>query len=400
MATHPDNLRARLEDRADLLEATRLRYRAVVGMLHAFFWRDKVRANFELLREVAHAQPEVDATLAAVERRAAAEGWPRHSAPVVLVSEVRELREDLAHAVARRLSEAAPGSLGEALLQLEEEVLSTGPLLSGRTWTQAVELLPRNLQELRAACVAAEVFERVFKRPEPPGGALPFNAAEAGELCRALPLADAALGALWERLERFEPSGAVATFLKRRARRMPAREPRIGPELLIHAAFWHDVARSRLPVLLEPRLEPVVPTPAEMPELLEWLVARETSAEARLAAGSAFGEGRAGLFEVAAELAALSRARPSGAWDEEAAWTRLWKAALRAKSEVGEDVERLKEALHLFIRLRGPSRTPARLFSPARASLPTPDIAQDVKDLPGLVNAARTVARSPAPKLR
>ncbi|MFP2912652.1 hypothetical protein ACLESD_48110, partial [Pyxidicoccus sp. 3LFB2] len=70
MATHPDNLRARLEDRADLLEATRLRYRALRGMLDAFFWKDRVRAQFELLREVAQAQPEVDAALAALKRRA------------------------------------------------------------------------------------------------------------------------------------------------------------------------------------------------------------------------------------------------------------------------------------------------------------------------------------------
>lgn len=394
MSTHPDNLRARLEDRADLLEATRLRYRAVVGMLHAFFWRDKVRANFELLREVARAQPEVDATLASVERRAAAEGWPRDSAPMVLVAEVRKLRESLASAVARRLATPPPDSLGDALLRLEEEVLSTGPLLSGRVWAQAVELLPRNLPELRAANAAAEVFERVFKRPEPPAGVLPFNASEAGELSRALPLADAALSALWARLARFEPSGKVATWLQRRARRMPQRVPRSGPELLLHAVFWQEVARSRLATVMHARLEPVVPKPSEVPELLEWLVARETSPEARLAAGSTFSDGRAGLFEMAAELAALSRERPSGVWDEEAAWVRLWTAAQRAKHESDEDVDRLKDALRLFIRLRGPSRTPARLFSPSRASVPAEDAAHDVDDLPGLAHAARTVVRA------
>jgi hypothetical protein len=395
VATHPDNLRARLEDRADLLEATRLRYRAVVGMLNALFWRDKVRANFELLREVARAQVEVDATLASVERRAAAEGWPRHSAPLKLLAEVRDLREALERAVGRRLSGARPALLGEALVQLEEEVLAAGPLLGGRAWVQAVELLPRNLQELRAACAAAEVFERVFKRPAPPEGTLPFDAAEAEELHRALPLAEAALGALWERLERFEPSGRVVAFLRKRARRAPQRVPRSGPELLMHAVFWHDVARARLGALMEARLAPVVPGPAEVPELLEWLVAREASVEARLASRAAFGEGRAGLFEVAAELAALSRARPSGAWDEEAAWVRLWNAALRARDERGEEVEALKQALHLFIRLRGQARTPARLFTPERASLPAPDVARDVADLPGLVQAARRVARSP-----
>ncbi|XXF78401.1 hypothetical protein P2318_01205 [Myxococcaceae bacterium GXIMD 01537] len=391
MATLPDDLRARLEDRADLLEAARLRYRAVVGMLTSLFWRDKVRAHLELLREVARAQPEVDATLASVERRAAAEGWPAEASPMRLLAEVRELRGALEAAVARRLSARGAGTLGEALLRLEEEVLDAGPLLGGRTWARAVELLPRNLQELRAACAAAEVFERVFKRPAPPEGALPFSAAEAGELRRALPLAEAALESLDARLERFDPGGKVLAYLQRRARRAPTRPPGSGPELLMHAAFWHGVARSRLGALMEARLAPVVPAPREVPELLEWLVSWETSVEARLEVGTAFGEGRAGLFEVAAMLAALSRARPSEVWGEETAWVRLWTAAQRARGEEGEDVERVREALRLFIRLRGASRTPARLFSPER--LPAPGAGEDASDLPGLVQLARNAAR-------
>jgi hypothetical protein len=393
LATHPDILRARLEDRADLLEASRLRYRALRGLLNAFFWRDRLRANLELLREVALAQPEVDATLAAVSRRAAAEGWSRDLAPVKLLEDVRHLREEVARAVERRLAPGTPPeALGQALLRLEEEVLATGPLLGRRAWARAVEVLPRNLPELRAVCAAAEVFERVFKRPTPEG-ALPFNAAEAGELCRALPLAELALRALWERLDRFDESGRVRAFLQRRVRRAPVRAPRSGPELMLHAAFWHDVARVRLGELLEKRLSPVVAREAEMPELLVWLAASEASSEARLAAGEAIGEGRAGLFEVAAELARLSQTRPTGVWNEELAWTRLWTAALRAKDETGPDVERVREALYLFIRLRGQARTPARLFSPARATLPTREVGADVKDLPGLVQAARAVAR-------
>lgn len=393
MATHPDTLRARLEDRADLLEATRLRYRALKRLLNAFFWRDRIRANLELLREVALAQQEVDATMAAVGRRAVAEGWTRELAPVRLLDEVRHLREAVAHAVERRLAPGPPpGSLGEALLRLEEEVLAAGPFLGRRTWARAVEILPRNLPELRAACTAADVFERVFKRPAPEG-ALPFNVSEADELCRALPLAEVALPALWERLDRFDPSGRVRTFLERRVRRAPLRVPRSGPELMLHAAFWHDVARERLGELLEARLSPVVPHEAEVPELLVWLAARARSPDARLAAGGAFGEGRAGLFELAAELAALSRERPTGVWNEEAAWVRLWAAALRAREEVGPDVERVREALQLFIRLRGQARTPARLFSPERAALPAGAVGADVRDLPGLVQAARAVAR-------
>jgi hypothetical protein len=80
-------------------------------------------------------------------------------------------------------------------------------------------------------------------------------------------------------------------------------------------------------------------------------------------------------------------------WNEELAWARLWTAALRAKEETGPDVERVRGALQLFIRLRGQARTPARLFSPTRAVPPNREVGVDVKDLPGLVQAARAVAR-------
>jgi hypothetical protein len=400
VATHPDTLRARLEDRAELLEATRLRYRALEKMLRAFFWKDRVRANLELLREVALSQPQVDTTLESVSRRAAAEGWPRGSASMVLLDEVTRLREDLAWAVERRLiAKQKPALLGEALLRLEEEVLAAGPLLGRRLWAQAVELLPRNLPELRAACAAAEILERVFKRPVPPG-VLPFDAAEADEVRRALPLADKALESLWGRLDRFDATLRVRAFLEKQARSAPVHPPRIGPELLLHAAFWYDLARSRLKVLLEERLSPVVPREEEWPELLGWLVAREASAQVRLEASEVLGEGRAGLLEVAAELAALSHARPVGPWNEEAAWVRLWTAAQRARSETGPDMERLRESLHLFIRLRGQGQTPARLFSPERESLPRqPGGRGDLneEDLPGLVQRAREAAGRPRP---
>ncbi len=398
MATHPDSLRARLEDRADLLEATRLRYRGLEKLLSGFFWQERVRSNLELLREVARVQPEVDATLAAVSRRAEAEGWPRDSAPMRLLTEVERLREALERAVDRRLiSKQRPELLGEALLQLEEEVLAAVPQLGRRLWAQAVELLPRNLPELQAACAAAEVLERVFKRPVP-AEALPFDAAEAEEVRRALPLAEAALKALWGRVERFDAAGRVRAFLEKRVRRAPVHPPRSGPELLLHAAFWHDVARARVKALLEEQLAPVVPREEEWPTLLTWLVARQASAEARLVAGEGLGEGRAGLLEVAAELAALSRARPQGTWNEEAAWTRLWAAAQRAKAEQGEDVEQVREALRLFIRLRGRGQTPARLFSPERARLPAGHAESTVEDLPGLVHLARTAATERALK--
>ncbi|WP_375755349.1 hypothetical protein [Corallococcus exercitus] len=397
MATRPDDLRARLEDRADLLEATRLRYRALKGVLESFFWKDRTRNHFELLREVAAAQPEVDATLAALRRRVEAEGWPRDAAPVRLMHEVERLREAVERAAERRLSSSSddeeadvPATLGERLLRLETEVLDAAPFLGGRIWAQAVELLPRNLPELRAACAAGEVFERVFKRPVTEG-APAFSDDEARELARALPLGAAALVALWERLERYDSRGRVKDFLQRRMRRAPTRVARSGPELLLHAAFWHDVARVRVRAVLEAELAPVVPREHELPALLSWRAALTEDPALRLSARSVFTEGRAGLVETAAALAALSRERPRGAWSEEVAWARLEQAAQRARTEEGPEAEALRDALRLFVMLRGQARTPARLFSPEHARPAGGDVARN-GDLVALVQAARHAA--------
>jgi hypothetical protein len=373
-------------------------------MLRRFFWRDTLRSNLELLREVVRDQPEVDITLASVRRRAAAEDWPEDSASMVLLADVSQLREALAQLVARRLrNPTKPPVLAEALLLLEEEVLAEGPLLGRRSWAQAVELLPRNLPELRAACVAAEVFERVFKRPVVEG-TLPFNAAEADEIRRALPLADTAMESLWSRVHRFDPSGGLTDFLEKRARRVPVRTPRSGPELFLHAVFWTDLANSRLRALLDARFSPVRPLEQEWPELLGWLVEREVSPDARLSASAVLSEGRAGLLEVAAELASLSHSRPLGVWNEEVAWVRLEHAARRAKGEQGPDMDRLCDSLHLFIRLRGQRETPARFFSSDRerslSSFTPPSLAEDLADLPGLVLLARTAAGRPAAERR
>ena len=405
VATRPDDLRARLEDRADLLEATRLRYRALKGVLESFFWKDRIRNHFELLREVAADQPEVDATLAAMRRRVEAEGWPPNAAPVRLMHEVERLREAVERAAEKRLSaSASPGSddedtaeedggpttLGERLLRLETEVLDAAPFLGGRVWAQAVELLPRNLPELRAACAAGEVFERVFMRPVTEG-APAFSDDEARELARALPLGAAALVALWERLERYDSRGRVKDFLQRRMRRAPTRVARSGPELLLHAAFWHDVARVRVRAVLEAELAPVVPREAELPTLLSWRAALSEDPALRLSARSVFTEGRAGLVETAAALAALSRERPRGAWSEEVAWSRLEQAAMRARAEEGTEAEALRDALRLFVMLRGQARTPARLFSPEHAKPAGGDVARN-GDLVALVQAARHAA--------
>lgn len=386
-----DSLRERLEERADLLEATRLRYRALGGMVRAFFWRERIRANLELLREVVRAEPEVEATLEAVHRRAAAERWPPRSAPMRLLAELAHWRRVLERALRKRLALQPPlPPLAESLLRLEEQVLAAGPLLGQRLWSQATELLPRNLPELRTAAAAAEVLEQIFKRPLP-ADSLPFTSEEATALCQALPVAEATLASLWERLRRYDPTGRVHELLRHRSRRAPLQPPRSGPELLLYAAFWQGLALARLQALLESRLGPLSVGEEELPALLTWLVARESSAEARLPTSTQLSEGRAALLELAAELATLSRATESTA--TEAAWARLEAAAWRARSASGPDVERLRQALRLFIHLSGQSRTPARLFSPARARIPTYHMDEAVEDLPGLVQRARAAAR-------
>ncbi len=391
----PDSLRARLEDRADVLEAARLRYRALDLMLRSFFWREKLRVNLELLREVMLDQEQVDATLDAVSRRAEAEGWPATSESMALLTDTLRLRAALTGRVNKRIhSKTKPRSLEEALLLLEDEALRAGPFLGRHLWAQAVDILPRNLPDLRAACVSAEIFERVFACPVP-GGALPFDLSEAEEVRRALLLSDKAMESLWERVDRFDATGRLRAFLEKRARRAPLRLPRSGPELFLHAVFWTDLACSRLHDLLESRISPVIPSEEEGPELLVWLVEREHSVEARLAESPVLSEGRAGLFEVAAELTSLSHARPDSAWSAELSWGRLWDAAQRARAETGPDMDRLQDALRLFIRLRGQAETPARLFSrgtePLRPRLePLSTSATD--DLQGLVRQARQVA--------
>ena len=73
-------------------------------------------------------------------------------------------------------------------------------------------------------------------------------------------------------------------------------------------------------------------------------------------------------------------------------------SAANRDARQGPDMERLRESLHLFIRLRGQSQTPARFFSPERESLPRLPGGQgglDGKDLPGLVQKAREAAGRP-----
>src|SRR3954468_13139568 len=108
-APSPDALRTRLEDSAELLEATRVRYRALRLMLRGFLWKDRLRRNGELLRQVAQAQPEVEEALARAVGRAEAEGWSREAPLTRCLREVEELREELLELSARRLRREGAG---------------------------------------------------------------------------------------------------------------------------------------------------------------------------------------------------------------------------------------------------------------------------------------------------
>lgn len=363
-ATSTDALRRRLEDRAELLEATRLRYRALRVMLRGFLWKERLRRNAELLRQTAQAQAELDQVLDGTARRAEAEGWPEDEPLTQCVHELLDLRDELTHLAARRLRrEAAPEPLAELLRVLEAGLAGPRKILPGQKWTTALEILPSSLVELRRAAELGERLERVFNRPMEPGAALPFDPDEVELLRTALPEMEAALQALWRRVHQCDPTGGLLRFLQRRARRAPLRPPKSGPEELLRAAFWYDLARARLKQLVDDRLSPVQISDAELFDVLAWLVRRERDPAARLSASQGVPDARAGLMELSNELwhgrqmdtggrrrrgVQTSAPRwPSGYWD------RLIERARRADGAPRPaDHERLLDSLRLFVRIR------------------------------------------------
>jgi len=363
-------LRSRLEGRADLLEAAAIRYRALRFALSRFFWKDRLRRNAEVLRATAAAQAEVDETLASALRRADAEGWPSDDPWVQQLHALKDAVAALAQLAARKLRAPPDRPLGALLGDLESLLAGPRKIRPGQRWATALEILPRSLLELRELARDGSFVEALFRRPFDPRASLPLSQEEARALAQRLPHAEGQLVKLWERVERCDPSGGLLRFLQRRARRAPRGEPRSGPEELLRAAFWLDVARARLRAVVEERFTPVAIEDAELLPVIEWVAARERDPEMPRPRGIA--PERASLLELAHELwklprdggavaraAGASGARPRPSTLPRDLRERLQDLARRAdEAPPSPDADRLRDALWMFVRIRAAATGP------------------------------------------
>lgn len=371
------HLHQRLEGRGDVLEVTRVRYRALVGMVRALFWKERLRRNAPLLHQVALAQPVVDALLDRTLRRAEAEGWPADDPFTVTLREVAEQRATLRSLAAKRLGRDPSAPLPELLLELEATVAASLKIEPGQRWAAAHELLPWSLPELIRASERGDLLERLLKRPLDRHGPIPFTSEEAAQLAAAIPQTEDALAAVWRRVDQVDPTFSLHRFLQKRSRRAPLHPPRSGPEALMRALFWLDYARSVARQLVEPRVAPVPVRDAELWPLLQWLVALQSDALTRLEAGSELSDARAGLFELAHELNRMGRLTerlPLGRFratarrgvDSGGRWDSILARARRAEQlRESEDAAGVRQVLTRFIRMRtpGPSDRTAPLES-------------------------------------
>jgi hypothetical protein len=369
--------RVRLEGRAELLDQTLLRYRALKLLLGSFGWRRKLLRNEELVREVAQLQGRVDEALELVERRAQVEGWLPKSATLSCAREVRALSEALYRQMGKKLKDGAGLSFAERLMRLEQLAVA-GPrrVLPGERWKTALEALPARLPELQHLQAFGERLEALFKRPFAGGpGRLPFLDGELAELQALWAQGDAALEKAWARAAAVDTTGGVAKSLRRRARRAPLKEPRSGPELLLHAEFWRNVALVRLREQSEEMLSPVKLTDAELLPVMRWLARRQAGGDARLE----LPEARAGLIALSAELWLVVHRRSS----DPQLWDKLVEHAERADQALYADPDfvRLRENVAMFLRvLSHENRKP---LEPARARREPP------KTLAGMVGEIR-----------
>lgn len=301
------SIRVQLEGRAELLEATRLRYRALVNALKSWRWKARVRANAALVQEVSKVQDRVDDALAQVQRRAASEQWAPSSAIVRCRDEVLSLRGELVALLSRRLERPLPPeSLRPGFEALETQVLTAPRLvLPGQRWSTALEVLPANVPELQRAVWFGRLAEQLFGRPATGRVQLPMSLEELDEFIEGWSDGVASLEAVWQRLVRIDATGAMVRYLRRRARRTLTAPPVAGPELLLYAEFWRTMALSRMDQVLNERLSPIAWQERERFALLRWLWHREHNLPARPTLGS---EPREALFELAAVLSELPKA--------------------------------------------------------------------------------------------
>ncbi len=365
-----DEYRLRLEGRAALLDAARLRSRALVEALGARAWVERTRQVLPLVREAQDVQPRVNEALAAALRRAQAEAWPSTSPTVQCLREVHALQEKLSRSITGRLSLAPGAPLPELLLALEERILTTpreiAPAQRGPT---ALELLPERLPLWRDLTAFGALLESLFESPADPEDPLPFTAQDAEALRLRWPRGEVALATAWARLAGVDQTGGLVNDLRKRAERAPLRPPRDGPERLLHAEFWRGVARKWIEALVRVRFSPLVPTETERFELTCWLWAREHAPERRLPSSPTLSDARAGLLEMAHELWRLLRTGEEQDLPDEQ-WARLRERARRADQKgLGLDADRLREVLRTFIWQRGMGAATQRGWHDTTSSL-------------------------------
>ncbi len=357
MGPSSDTYRLRLEGRAELLEAARGRYQALLEALRARRWEEGLRGRLATLREVGASQGQVEAALTMALRRAGTEGWPAHSPTVRLLHEVQALRDQLSRAVAERLE---PGRLTEGgdlagLMRALEDHLRCAPrdVPPGQRLAVALEALPEDLPALRDAAAFGERLRGLFAEPFDPARPLPFQPEDIEALRQRWPEGTAALSTCWSRLARVDPSGGVVSEVRKLAKREPGPAPRGGPSQLAGAEYWFETAGSRLEALVRERMVLRPPTSAERLEVAFWLCERGGGRpEARPRASAAVSEARAGLFELAHELwEALHAGLPEAERWPESRWERMLEAARRA-GPGAPGTEGIRSALRTFVMAR------------------------------------------------
>jgi hypothetical protein len=360
------DLRVRLEGGAELLDDTRLRYRAVVGALKGFGWKDKLRRQREVLREVARRQDEVDEALRHALRRAEAERWPEEAELVVCLREVATLRDELRALLAKRLGDdfKPRAGLGPQLLELAERVLFAPRLvLPGQRWALAKQVLSPSLSpEVGRVLDFGVALERVFGRPVEPAHTLPFGLLEWDDLVALWPRGEVALEVALERLAKVDVTGTLRGAIERRARHVPSVAKASGLQQVLHAQFWRTTADARIDAVLAARLTPASARPAERFAAMRYLLRRERDPLARLS-DERVPPARAALLELAHELTGLpqERAATVGGWQG-----LVDRAALADTAPGDADWPKVRDALRLLVRVVS---RPERSLPPLYASL-------------------------------
>ncbi|MEW5738013.1 MAG: hypothetical protein AB1938_03750 [Myxococcota bacterium] len=382
------DLRVRLEGRAELLDATRLRYRALVNALKGLGWKDKLRRNREVVREVARVQPEADEAVRHTRRRAAAERWPQETAVMECLRDVEALRAELARLVSERLGEEDEprALLGAKLLALEESVLFAPRLvLPGKRWALANELLsPSFTPEVAQAHAFGLAVERLFSRPIEASQALPFTLEEWDGLRALWQPGEAALHTALGRLARVDVTGGLLRAVLRKARHLPRAASASAVQQVLHAQFWRTSALARIDEVTSVRLAPASARPHERFGVLRYLLRRERDGRARLTE-EGLPPPRAAVLELAHELTGLpaERAATVGGWDA------LLERATLADQARPEDWEALREGLALMARVMArPEKSLPPLYRSLGAAPPLPPPV-DVTSLRALLLALR-----------